>query len=137
MFLPDLNLFSDLVDNRIQNIGRVYVGRNAHLDFGEQPLQLCDHLNTRLYLLRLDFIFPLVIAGFERVDLLHKAGQTIVDLEEHASKARVSHILDADGRIFFADPFLDGRYNWLRRRVGRLVIFSLLRITSLGIDLYF
>ena len=119
----------------MQNFSRVHIGCNAHLHRGKKSLELYDHLDTRLDLLRLDFIFACVIVVFERVDLFNKTRETVVDLEKHAGEACVAYVLDSNSCSFRAHSLLNWRYNRLWRRVRGLWLVHCLR-TSVRVDLY-
>ena len=135
LLLSDLELLSDLIHNRMQNFSRVHIGCNAHLHRGKKSLELSDHLDTRLDLLRLDFIFACVIVVFERVDLFNKTRETVVDLEKHAGEACVAYVLDSNSCSFWAHSLLNWRYNRLWRRVRGLWLVHCLR-TSVRVDLH-
>ena len=120
----------------MENFGWVYIGCNAHLHLCKQSLELANHIDSRLDLLRLNFIFACVIVVFERVDLLNKAWKTVVDLEKHACKACVAYVLDSNSCSFWAHSILNWGYYRLRRRVRGLWLVQCLR-TSVRVDLHF
>lgn len=46
LLLPVSKLFSNLIDNRVENFTRVDVGCDTHLDFGEKFLKFTDYLHA-------------------------------------------------------------------------------------------
>ncbi len=109
-FLSNSKLFSDFINDSLQNVFRASVTLLAHLNCREKPLDFFDHFEAGPDLLTFVAIFFVsILRLLEFIDLLNKRRQTIVDLEENARVAGVSDIFDTDRTSFLSYSFFNLR----------------------------